>query len=179
LGRKLLVERLFTRSAPMNRLAPSALQGESSCSGRTTPGQSGYLPEVANPRFDQICEDWLAILSRDMPIYDALEHLIASAGLNMLLYFLEWAKTHSRRRRSGRDGLRDRLRERTKVRALSGDILPGSTKLACGRWSPVESSPHGCPNGPRPLPATSDPEGECVKLMRERFQWPSVDGGRR
>ena len=56
-----------------------------------------------------------------MPIYDALEHLIAITGLNMLLYFLERAK-----RVAGDDDPVEIIceivsKERTKVRALSGD----------------------------------------------------------
>ena len=86
----LLAERLFDRSASMNRLT-RALQGAPQLPDE--PRISGYLPEASNPRFDQICEDWLAILTRDIPVYDALEHLIAITGLNMLLYFLERAKS--------------------------------------------------------------------------------------
>jgi len=58
----------------------------------------GYLPHAGRPRFDRLCDDWLAILSRDMPVYDALERLITSAGLNLLLYFLECRQSPGRGR---------------------------------------------------------------------------------
>jgi hypothetical protein len=169
----LLVERLFDREAPMNRLA-RAMQGAPQPADDAR--QSGYLPEATNPRFDQICEDWLAILNRDMPIYDALEHLIAISGLNMLLYFLERAK-----RVAGDDDSVEIVceivsKERTKVRALSGDSyqlnhgLPAKAVRAYvesirmdADWAKAASSDF--------------PEAERVRLMRERFQWPSVDGG--
>ena len=50
----ILAKRLFDRETPMNRLA-HAMQGspQRADDGR----QSGYLPEVSNPRFDQICEE--------------------------------------------------------------------------------------------------------------------------
>lgn len=113
-----LAKRLFDHGAPMNRLV-RALQGAPQSAEE--PRLSGYLPEVANNRFDQICDDWLSILHKDMPIYDALEHLIAITGLNMLLYFLERAK-----RVAGDDDPVEIVceivsKERTKVRALSGD----------------------------------------------------------
>lgn len=65
-----------------------------------------------------------------MPIYDALEHLIAISGLNMLLYFLERAK-----RVAGDDDPVEIVceivsKERTKVRALSGEQLPAQPRLA-------------------------------------------------
>lgn len=114
----ILVRRLFDHQAPMNRLV-RALQGMPQSAEE--PRLSGYLPEATNNRFDQICDDWLSILDKDMPIYDALEHLIAITGLNMLLYFLERAK-----RVAGDDDPVEIVceivsKERTKVRALSGD----------------------------------------------------------
>jgi hypothetical protein len=167
----LLAKRLFDREAPMNRLART-MQGPLQRADDSR--HSGYLPEAANPRFDQICEDWLSILARDMPIYDALEHLIAISGLNMLLYFLERAK-----RVAGDDDPVEIIceivsKERTKVRALSGDSyqlnqgLPAKAVRAHvesirmdSSWAKAEFS--------------DLPEAERVKLMRERFQWPSTD----
>jgi len=168
----LLAKRLFDREAPMNRLA-RAMQGAPQRAEDSR--QSGYLPEMTNARFDQICEDWLSILAKDMPIYDALEHLIAISGLNMLLYFLERAK-----RVAGDDDPVEILceivsKERTKVRALSGDSYQLNQGLpAKAVRAHVESirQDAGWVNA-----ASSDfPEAERVKLMRERFQWPSADG---
>ncbi|HDR9487441.1 TPA: hypothetical protein QDC20_006050 [Burkholderia aenigmatica] len=169
----ILAKRLFDYGAPMNRLV-RALQGPPQLADDPRP--SGYLPEVTNARFDQMCEDWLSILARDMPIYDALEHLISISGLNMLLYFLQRAK-----RISGDDDPVEIVceivsKERTKVRALSGDSyqlnqgLPAKAVRAHIEairqdivWDNAASSEF--------------PEAERVKLMRERFQWPPLDGG--
>ncbi|KEZ70448.1 hypothetical protein AAY86_16485 [Pseudomonas amygdali pv. tabaci str. ATCC 11528] len=169
----ILVRRLFDHQAPMNRLV-RALQGMPQSAEE--PRLSGYLPEAANNRFDQVCDDWLLILNKDMPIYDALEHLIAITGLNMLLYFLERAK-----RVAGDDDPVEIVceivsKERTKVRALSGDSyqfnqgLPAkavrahieSIRLDVG-WAAAESMEF--------------PDAERVKLMRDRFQWPPTDAG--
>ena len=61
----------------MNRLV-RALQGEPQLASNSR--DVGYLPHASHPRFDQLCEDWLAILAKDMPIYDALEHLTERIG---------------------------------------------------------------------------------------------------
>ena len=114
----LLAERLFDRSASMNRLT-RALQGAPQLPDE--PRISGYLPEASNPRFDQICEDWLAILTRDIPVYDALEHLIAITGLNMLLYFLERAKSAAGDDEPVEFVCEIVSKDGRKVRALSGD----------------------------------------------------------
>lgn len=168
-----LARRLFDREAPMNRLARS-LQGTPQLAD--DPRSSGYLPEVANARFDQICEDWLSILGRDMPIYDALEHLISISGLNMLLYFLERAK-----RIAGDDDPVEIVceivsKERTKVRALSGDSYQFNQGLPA---KAVRAYVESIRQDPFWSNAASSefPDAERVKLMRERFQWPSLDGG--
>ena len=167
-----LVERLFNREAPMNRLART-MQGSPQRAEDSR--QSGYLPEASNSRFDQICEDWLSILVKDMPVYDALEHIIAISGLNMLLYFLERAK-----RVAGDDDPVEIVceivsKERTKVRALSGDSYQVNQGLpAKAVRAHVESIRM---DDLWVKAAASDfPEAERVKLMRERFQWPSLDG---
>jgi len=169
----ILAKRLFDLETPMNRLARS-LQGPPQLADDPRP--SGYLPEEANTRFDQICEDWLSILAKDMPIYDALEHLIAISGLNMLLYFLERAK-----RIAGDDDPVEIVceivsKERTKVRALSGDSYQFNQGLpAKAVRAYVESIRQDAVWAKANL--NDFPDAERVKLMRERFQWPSIDGG--
>jgi hypothetical protein len=169
----LLAKRLFDSEVPMNRLA-RAMQGAPQRAEDSR--QSGYLPEVNNPRFDRICEDWLSILARDMPVYDALEHLIAITGLNMLLYFLERAKTVA-----GDDDPIEIVCEivskvRTKVRALSGDSyqfnqgLPA--KAVRAHVESIRLDVVWAQASERDFP-----EAERLTLMRERFQWPPVDGG--
>ncbi|MEX3938189.1 hypothetical protein AB4Y44_01270 [Paraburkholderia sp. BR10937] len=168
-----LARRLFDREAPMNRLA-RALQGAPQLAD--DPRSSGYLPEVANARFDRICEDWLSILGRDMPIYDALEHLIAISGLNMLLYFLERAKRIARDDDPVEIVCEIVSKERTKVRALSGDSYQFNQGLPA---KAVRAYVESIRQDPLWNDAGSNefPEAERVKLMRERFQWPSLDGG--
>ncbi len=168
----LLAKRLFDSEAPMNRLA-HAMQGAPQRSDDSR--QSGYLPEAVNPRFDEICEDWLSILAKDMPIYDALEHLITITGLNMLLYFLERAK-----RVAGDDDPVEIVceivsKERTKVRGLAGDSYQVNQGLpAKAVRAHVESIRMDA--GWTKAASSDFPEAERVKLMRERFQWPLADG---
>lgn len=167
----LLAKRLFERSTPMNRLT-RALQGAPQLPEE--PRVSGYLPEVSNPRFDQICEDWLAILQRDMPVYDALEHLIAITGLNMLLYFLERAK-----RVAGDDEPVEFVceivsKDGRKVRALSGDSYLANQGYP---EKAIRAHVESIRREKAWIDASSAefPDAERVKLLREVFQWPPVD----
>ncbi|ROM14789.1 hypothetical protein BK643_24280 [Pseudomonas protegens] len=169
----ILARRLFDHQAPMNRLV-RALQGMPQSAEE--PRRAGYLPEAANERFDQICDDWLSILKTDMPIYDALEHLIAITGLNMLLYFLERAK-----RVAGDDDPVEIVceivsKERTKVRALSGDSYQFNQGLpAKAVRAHIESIRSDV--GWAAAESVEFPDAERVKLMRDRFQWPPTDAG--
>lgn len=163
-----LATRLFERSAPMNRLT-RALQGAPQLPEE--PRVSGYLPEASNPRFDQICEDWLAILSRDIPVYDALEHLITITGLNMLLYFLERAK-----RTAGNDEPVEFVceivsKDGRKVRALSSDSYLANQgypeKAIRAHIESIRRDKAWIDAG-----SAEFPDAERVKLLREAFQWP-------
>ena len=167
----MLAANLFARSAPMNRLA-RALQGAPQLAEE--PRVSGYLPEASNPRFDLICEDWLAILSRDMPVYDALEHLIAITGLHLLLYFLERAK-----RIAGDDEPVEFVceivsKDGRKVRALSGDSYLQNQgcpeKAIRAHIESIRREKAWVDAG-----SAEFPDAERVKLLREAFQWPPAD----
>jgi len=170
LGAK-LSHRLFNRSAPMNRLV-RALQGESQLA--PNPRDVGYLPHASHSRFDQLCEDWLAILAKDMPIYDALEHLIASAGLNLLLYFLEQAKTQAGDAEPVEFVCEIVSKERTKVRALSGDSYQLNQGLSV---KAVRASIEQARLLPEWVVASKSdyPDAAHASVMRELFQWPSAD----
>ncbi len=171
LGQK-LADRLFNTSVPMNRLV-RALQGP--VQPAPNPRDVGYLPYAKHPRFDVMCDDWLAILSRDMPIYDALDHLITSAGLNLLLYFLECAKSTSGDVEPVEFVCEIVSKERTKVRALSGDSYQSNQALSQRAIKASVESIKLTDEWAKAL-KSDYPDAECAKLMRERFQWPSADG---
>ncbi len=168
-----LVKRLFDSSAPMNRLVKS-LQGEAQHAA--DPRDVGYLPHASHPRFDRLCDDWLAILSRDMPVYDALEHLISSAGLNLLLYFLECAKAQAGDAEPVEIICEMVSRERTKVRMLSGESYQYNQALSL---TAVRAAIEGIrlTDGWAVAAVSDDPNGAFAALMRDSFQWPPKDGG--
>lgn len=168
-----LVKRLFDTTAPMNRLV-KALQGTTQHAGDFR--DVGYLPHATHPRFDRLCEDWLAILSRNMPVYDALEHMITSAGLNLLLYFLECGKKQTGEAESVEIICEIVSRERTKVRALSGESYQSNQALSLRA---VRAKVESIKMTNEWLLATQsqDPNGNCAELLRSWFQWPPADGG--
>jgi hypothetical protein len=170
LGKK-LIERLFDKTVSMNLLV-KALQNEPQFA--QDPRDVGYLPYPKHSRFDRLCDDWLAILSRDMPIYDALEHLITSAGLNLLLYFLECAKKQAGDDKPVEFVCEIVSKERTKIRSLSGDSY--QTNQAASIRA-VKAAVEGIRLTDEWVAAIKSeyPDAECAKLMRAFFQWPSAE----
>jgi hypothetical protein len=168
-----LVERLFDASLPMNRLV-RALQGPPQSAMDDRP--VGYLPDTCSPRFDRLCDDWLAILSRDIPVYDALEHLIALTGLNLLLYFLERGKTQNGDPEPIEIVCEIVTRDRTKIRALSAEsYLTNQGYSSAAVRSSIEQVKLS-PEWAAAL-ASSDPKSDCADVLRTMFQWPPEDGG--
>jgi hypothetical protein len=165
---KTIVDRLFDSTAPMNRLV-RALQGTPQLADTTR--EAGYLPPPKHQRFDRLCSDWTAILSRDMPIYDALEHLITNAGLNLLLYFLERSKETAGDSDPVEIVCEIVSRERTKVRALSGDSYQANQALSVRAVRAAVESIRMNEQWDTAI-SSDDPPGECSKLLRESFQWP-------
>lgn len=168
---KMLVERLFVSSSPLNRLV-KALQGEPQYAPE--PRDVGYLPHRSHLRFDRLCEDWLAILSRDMPVYDALEHLISSAGLNLLLYFLECSKAEAGDTDPVEIVCEIVSRERSKIRALSGESYQVNQALSLRAVRASIENFLLTPEWETAL-ASADPKGQCMLALRDRFQWPSTE----
>lgn len=168
---EMLVARLFVSSPPLNRLA-RALQGAPQHAPE--PREVGYLPHRLHPRFDRLCEDWLAILARDMPVYDALEHLISSAGLNLLLYFLECSKAEAGDTDPVEIVCEIVSRERSKIRALSGESYQTNQALSLRAVRASIENFLLTPEWEAAL-ASTDPNGQCMFALRGRFQWPSTE----
>jgi hypothetical protein len=101
--------------------------------------------------------------------------LITSAGLNLLLYFLEQAKAQAGDAEPVEFVCEIVSKERTKVRALSGDSYQLNQGLSS---KAVRASIEQA----RLLPewdaaATAEyPDAEQASIMRTLFQWPSPDG---
>jgi hypothetical protein len=48
----------------------------------------GYLPYAEHPVFDLLVEDWLHVLSLELPGFDAMPHLVTLGALHVMLYQL-------------------------------------------------------------------------------------------
>ncbi|MDE9465094.1 hypothetical protein [Xenorhabdus bovienii] len=168
---QLLTIRLFDESTQLNRLA-KAIQGPRQVAGSSK--RTGYLPPGNKARYDRLCNDWIAILSRDMPVDDAIEHLVGSAGLNLILYFIEQGKEIA-----GDIAPLELLCEivssnRTKVRALSGDSWQQNQAMSMRAIRTSIESTQQLSEWQKAL-VSANPIDACAELMRAIFQWPPED----
>jgi hypothetical protein len=56
-------------------------------------GSPPYLPYLQLPEYTELADDLLAILSCNLPDYDALPHIVTILGLHLVIYFLARAKS--------------------------------------------------------------------------------------
>jgi hypothetical protein len=84
--RERLVNRLFAVKAPYDGLV-KALQGDIQLARNDRAG--AYVPCKTHAIFDSLAEDWLSILDLEIPIYDAIPHLVVMTGLHLLMYQLQ------------------------------------------------------------------------------------------
>lgn len=166
-----LVRRIFQTDSQMDRLV-AALQGPTQRA--SSEKDVGFLPLALAPRFDRLCEDWLAVLSRDMPLYDGLDHLITMTGLNLLLYFLEQSQRTVGAKEPVELLCEIVSRNRTKVRALSIAGFQTNHALSMRAIESLIMSFKATPQWLDAL-ASEDPNGNCAALVREEFQYEKDD----
>lgn len=87
--RSLLKIHFINTTSPYDSMA-SALQGETQYA--TSERGGAFLPCASHPVFNQLAQDWVAILSCPVPTYDKIPHLVTMTGLNLLLYLLDRAR---------------------------------------------------------------------------------------
>jgi hypothetical protein len=168
--RGLLVSRFLENPAPYDRMA-RAIQGEPQLSKAERAG--AYLPCASHKAFNRLAEDWLAILSLPIPAYDAIPHLVAMTGLNLILYQLE-------RAREVLDQPPVRIvceivsSKKSVVRDLSADSYQrnnGLPQQAVERFVRQASESEEW----KAAVASEDPVLNAADLLRGAFSWPDTD----
>jgi hypothetical protein len=80
----------LTAENPWNRLLKLLQPGEDE--DRARRGES-FLPYEEHLSYENLAQDWLAILKLRLPGFDAFPHLVSLGALHMMLYQLELAST--------------------------------------------------------------------------------------
>lgn len=170
---ELLVKRLLKSDLSLNRLV-KAIQGDTQEAKLAKEISSLQLPIFKHGRFDQLCRDWIHILKQDIPSYDAISYLMFSAGLNMLLYFLERSKEVLSEEKPLRLVCEIISKSRTKIRAISADDYQHNQNLSIRS---IVAEIKNIQKHEEWISASSElyPESEYISLMQKQFKWPSEE----
>ncbi|MDR7016077.1 hypothetical protein [Acinetobacter sp. 3657] len=168
-----LVKRLLCAKMPLNRLV-KAIQGEKQDAKLVKEISSQQLPVNSHKRFDQLCQDWIHILKQDIPAYDVISYLMFSAGLNMLLYFLERSKEVLKDEVPVRMVCEIISKQRTKIRTISADDYQFNQNLSLRS---IGTLIENIQQEDEWLSASkeADPEVKYIQLMQKHFKWPSSE----
>ncbi len=165
-----LTAQFLNADSPYDRVL-SALQSDPQYTKADRAG--AYLPCSQHTAFDRLASDWLAVLSRPMPISDALPHLVTLTGLNLLLYQLERAREVIG---GGRPTFICEIVSPRKsvVRDLSADSFQNNASLSKQAIDSYIRAVAGTSEWE--AAAVSDEPGlACAEVMQRQFDWPDPD----
>lgn len=166
-----LVRRFITADAPYNRLV-QALQGETQFARQERAG--AYLPCRSYPAFDRLAEDWIAILDLQIPVYDALPHIVTMTGLHLILYQLQ----RSAEATDSQDPITLVSEivspKRSVVRDLSADSFQTNNALPQQALESFITKIVASPEWQAAL-ASDEPGVNAAELLVRTFDWPDLD----
>jgi hypothetical protein len=131
---------------------------------------NAFLPYTSYPSFDELAEDWLAILGLKIPGFDVLPHLVNLVGLHLVKYQLSVSRELL--------GLDTPLRfvcevvapKKTLVREISCDVYQEHSLLPEQAVQHFISEVEASPDWQRSLSESGAFE-KCKKILREKVRW--------
>ena len=169
--RQRLIDRFLAADAPYDGLA-KALQGEPQYARNARGG--AYLPCSTHPTFDRLAEDWIAIFDLQIPIYDAIPHIVTMTGLHLLQYQLQRSAQVL-----GSDEPITMVCEIVSpkpkvVRELSANSFQENNSLP-GRA--LERFIRSVEDGSdwKDAVASDEPGPRAAEVLNKRFEWPDLD----
>lgn len=161
-------DRLLRGEGPYDRLV-RVLQGEPEVISQ---GRGGaYLPASSHHSFDRLAEDWLNLLSSQVPVYDVIPHLVTMTGLNLILYQLERGYEALGKTEPVQFVWEIVGPKRSKVRELSencyraNNVTPGQAVESYIRSiAGTDDWDDAC--------KSQDPRTAAAELLCEKFDWP-------
>ncbi len=131
-----------------------------------------YLPYPKHPSYDHIAEDWLTILTLDMPGYDALPHIVNLIGLHLIKYQLTVARDIARIDRPYKLICEVVAPKKTLVRELASETYQSNNLLSAqaldSYLDSIEQSPEWNTSKQKPSPFSY-----CRQLLERIVLWGS------
>ena len=161
------------RGSKWNQLV-LALQSPTDRDVPRTSGSPPYLPHEKLPDYEQLADDWLSILSCDLPDYDALPHLVTITGLHLIIYLLNRAKATLDESTLPRFVLEIVAPKKTTVRELASDEFQKNNNLPQRAIEHYIRSTIDLPEWEACL-NSHNPVEDAIDLLKERFAWSAKE----
>ncbi len=166
-----LTKRLIAADAPYDGLV-RALQGERQLARQERAG--AYLPCATYPAFDRLAEDWIAILDLQMPIYDAIPHIVTMTGLHLIRYQLQRAAEVLPLPQPITLVCEIVSPKRSVVRDLSADSFQTNNALPLHALETFIRNVSSTPAWQQAL-ASDEPGVSAAEVLAKAFDWPDPD----
>jgi hypothetical protein len=166
-----LTKRILTADAPYDGLV-RALQGDTQLARQERAG--AYLPCESYPTFDRLAEDWIAILDLQIPVYDAIPHIVTMTGLHLILYQLQRAAEVLAYRQPITLVCEIVSPKRSVVRDLSADSFQTNNALPQQALERYIRDIAGTSEWQAAV-ASDEPGASAAELLEKKFDWPDPD----
>ena len=157
------------RGSKWNQLV-LAFQSPTDRGAPRTSGSPPYLPHEKLPDYEHLADDWLSILSCDLPDYDALPHVVTITGLHLIIYLLNRAKATLDESTPPRFVLEIVAPKKTTVRELASDEFQKNNNLPQRSIEHYIRSTVDLPEWKACL-NSFNPVEDAIDLLKERFAW--------
>lgn len=156
-----------------NRLV-LALQSPTDRGAPRISGSPPYLPHEKLPDYEKLADDWLSILSCDLPDYDALPHVVTTTGLHLIIYLLNRAKATLDESTPLHFVLEIVAPKKTTVRELASDEFQKNNNLPQRAIEHYIRSTVNLPEWEACL-NSHNPIEDAIDLLKQRFAWSTKD----
>lgn len=171
--KKRLVERFLAADSQYDGLA-QALQGAPQYARNARGGS--YLPCSKHPAFDGLADDWISILDLQIPIYDAIPHIVTMTGLHILLYQLQRSADVLERAEPVTLVCEIVSPGKKVVRELSANSFQENNSLTARALERFIRAVETEEEWQHAL-ASDEPGPRAAEVLNRRFDWPDLDDG--
>jgi hypothetical protein len=164
-----------TRTDPTWNFVVRSLQPSDGEEDLSSQRANAFLPYPEHPVFDQLAEDWFAILSLNIPAFDVFPHLVNLAGLHLLKYQLSVSQELLGRGPTPLFTCEVVAPKRTLVRELSADGYQDNNFLPAKAVEAFISDIESSAEWQTALKEHGAFE-KCRRILSERALWDEYEG---
>jgi len=136
---------------------------------------NAFLPYISHPCFNDVADDWLAILRLNIPGFDVFPHLVNLAGLHLVKYQLQVSQQFLGSASAVNLICEVVAPKKTLVREISCDLYQSNNLLPAQAIEAFVTNIERSDEWQRAIGESGAFE-KCRKLLKERVRWEDYEG---